>query len=66
MSIGISKIYNRLWQKGFSSPHLSYFNKNNLTNFLLKHNFKMISIGYLDTVDLNNKKRFDNFLRIIY
>ena len=63
MSIGISEIYNRLWQKDFSSPHLSYFNKNNLTNFLLKHNFKMISDGYLDTVDFNNKERFDSLFK---
>ena len=33
---GINKFYDRLWQKGMSSPHLSYFNRDNLIKLFNK------------------------------
>jgi 2-polyprenyl-3-methyl-5-hydroxy-6-metoxy-1,4-benzoquinol methylase len=43
-SIGISGPYHRLWQKGLASPHMSYFNANNLSQLAERHT-KMIPIG---------------------
>ena len=37
MKLGYSKFYERLWQKNMSSPHLSYFNQENLNKLFLKH-----------------------------
>ncbi|MTI09486.1 class I SAM-dependent methyltransferase [Curvivirga aplysinae] len=34
---GASSIFNRLWQKGFPSPHLTYFNERNLDAFIAKY-----------------------------
>jgi hypothetical protein len=33
--------FNRLWQKGFASPHLHYFNKKNLKLFFENNGFSM-------------------------
>ena len=35
--VGWSGPYDRLWQKGLSSPHLSYFNGSNLVAFVQRH-----------------------------
>jgi SAM-dependent methyltransferase len=34
---GITGPYERLWQKGFPSPHISYFNPENLRNLVERH-----------------------------
>jgi SAM-dependent methyltransferase len=36
---GIHAQFDRLWQKGFASPHLHYFNARNLKLFFKKYNF---------------------------
>ena len=33
-SLGVSKPYERLWQKGMESPHITYFNPRNLRRFV--------------------------------
>ena len=57
--LNIKKFYNRLWQKNQASPHLSYFNKDNLNDLFKKYNFDKILNTTLDSVD-----RRDNFKRI--
>jgi SAM-dependent methyltransferase len=39
--LGIRTPFNRLWQKGFSSPHLHYFNARNLKQFFENNGFVM-------------------------
>ncbi len=51
--IGITNFYDRLWQKGLSSPHLSYFNSNNLSKFVCKNGYKQIYESSLRTVSRN-------------
>ena len=47
---GFKNFYNRLWQKNLSSPHLSYFNNQNLKKLLFKHNYNLIYSGSLNSV----------------
>ena len=54
---GINKFYDRLWQKGMSSPHLSYFNRDNLIKLFKNHNFDFVISGNLDSVSFRNKER---------
>ena len=54
---GLNKFYDRLWQKGMSSPHLSYFNKKNLIELFKGHNFNIVFTGHLDSVSFKNKER---------
>ncbi len=54
---GLNKFYDRLWQKGMSSPHLSYFNKKNLIELFKGHNFHIVFTGHLDSVSFENKER---------
>ena len=46
----------RMWQFRFNTPHLYYFNKNNLSILAAKHNFKLVHYQGLDTLDKNNIK----------
>jgi SAM-dependent methyltransferase len=39
--LGIKTPFNRLWQKGFASPHLHYFNVRNLKQFFENNGFVM-------------------------
>jgi len=39
--LGIRTPFNRLWQKGFASPHLHYFNTKNLRRFFENNGFVM-------------------------
>ena len=71
MKLGYTKFYDRLWQKNMNSPHLSYFNKNNLDLLFSKHNCYVYKSGYLDSLDVNNYSRFSNlydstFKKIIF
>lgn len=42
LKMNISFISDRLWQKGYSSPHLYYFNSENMEKLCSKHNLKLI------------------------
>ena len=62
MKFGFLQFYNRMWQRNMSSPHLSYFNKNNIIKLFKKHNFNLKHSGYLDTVEFDSSKRIgDSF-----
>ena len=71
MKLGFTKFYDRLWQKNMNSPHLSYFNKKNLSLLFSRHNFYELKSGNLNSLDANNTSRFNNlynstFKRIIF
>ena len=54
-----------LWQKNSSSPHLSYFNKLNLTKLFSKNGFTLLESGNLETLEFNNLDRFRNMYKRI-
>ena len=62
-NFGSPKLYNRLWQKGSSSPHISYFNRENLKLLFLKNNFELIESGNLETLSINNYDRFKGLFK---
>jgi SAM-dependent methyltransferase len=45
--LGIKSPYERMWQKGFSSPHVHYFNLRNLKKFFENNDFVMTYSSYL-------------------
>ncbi len=59
----INKFYDRLWQKNSCSPHLSYFNKLNLTKLFSKNGFDLMESGNLETLKFNNLERFRNLYK---
>lgn len=50
--LGASGFFERLWQKGFPSPHLHYFNSENLSKLLSTNGFDPVSSGCLASVRL--------------
>ena len=65
LSLKVNKFYDRLWQKNSCSPHLSYFNKLNLTKLFSKNGFFLLESGNLKTLELNNFDRFRNLYKRI-
>ncbi len=65
LNLKINKFYDRLWQKNSCSPHLSYFNKLNLTKLFSKNGFTLLESGNLETLEFNNYDRFRNFYKSI-
>ena len=63
LSLKINKFYDRLWQKNSCSPHLSYFNKLNLTKLFSKNGFILLESGSLETLEFNNLERFRNLYK---
>ena len=51
--IGITSPLDRLWQKGFASPHLHYFNPENLQLLFENHGFQRIYHTFLKSYTLN-------------
>ncbi len=49
--IGIKLPLNRLWQRSFHSPHLSYFNPQNLTRVMEDNKFCLIHSGKLMSLE---------------
>jgi SAM-dependent methyltransferase len=49
--IGIAGPYERMWQKGMPSPHLSYFHPDALTRLARREGFTEIYRGVLDSID---------------
>ncbi|HEY8622964.1 MAG TPA: class I SAM-dependent methyltransferase [Casimicrobiaceae bacterium] len=49
--LGISGPHERMWQKGFPSPHLSYFHPGALTRLAGREGFAEIYRGTLDSLD---------------
>ena len=58
-----NQIHNIFWQKNSCSPHLSYFNKLNLTKLFSKNGFVLLESGNLKTLELNNFDRFRNLYK---
>ena len=52
--LGITEFYERLWQKELPSPHLHYFNLNNLGRILEHNNFEIIQSGFLPSLRQKN------------
>lgn len=50
--LGINSFFDRLWQKGYPSPHLHYFNPNNLQLLLQSNGFEEVTKGRLATLRL--------------
>jgi 2-polyprenyl-3-methyl-5-hydroxy-6-metoxy-1,4-benzoquinol methylase len=48
---GIRHPYERMWQKGFPSPHLTYFNPDALTKLAQRAGFKEVYRGTLNSLD---------------
>ena len=62
--IGFNNFYDRLWQKGLSSPHLSYFNNKNLSILFEKYGYELIYSSSLDTVSKNgNYERLNSTIK---
>jgi 2-polyprenyl-3-methyl-5-hydroxy-6-metoxy-1,4-benzoquinol methylase len=51
--VGVGSFFDRLWQKGLPSPHLHYFNSQNLTQLLARHGFEKVNTGQLPTLRLS-------------
>tara|TARA_Y100000590_G_scaffold218919_1_gene247993 strand:- start:36 stop:854 length:819 start_codon:yes stop_codon:yes gene_type:complete len=65
--LNIKNFYDRLWQKNQSSPHLSYFNSENLSKLFKGNNFNLILNARLNTVDINkNFKRANSVVNNIF
>jgi 2-polyprenyl-3-methyl-5-hydroxy-6-metoxy-1,4-benzoquinol methylase len=59
--LGAGGFFDRLWQKGFPSPHLHYFNPSNLARLLEKNGYANRRRGSLSTLHLS-----DLYTRISY
>jgi SAM-dependent methyltransferase len=53
---GMSSSLTRLWQFNFHSPHMNYFNADNLKMLLAKHQCSCLSIHKLNTLDFSSIK----------
>jgi SAM-dependent methyltransferase len=53
---GMSSSLTRMWQFNFHSPHMNYFNEQNMRLFLEKHAFSAASVLKLDTLDFSSVK----------
>jgi 2-polyprenyl-3-methyl-5-hydroxy-6-metoxy-1,4-benzoquinol methylase len=51
--LGFLKPFERMWQKGFPSPHLHYFNPDNLNQLLQNHSFTQTASGFLPSLKLS-------------
>ncbi len=61
MSLRLKTPFERMWQKGFPSPHVHYFNQTNLTSLGAKFDFSLAAHGHLATISLKGL-----FTRIAY
>lgn len=50
---GYTSPLERLWQKGYFSPHLYYYSNRNLKAFVEQHGFKLISKNRLDVIQID-------------
>ena len=54
--IGYIVPFERMWQKGLPSPHIHYFNQDNLLLLMEKHGFERVHLGYLPSINLKGLK----------
>ncbi len=50
---GAKSLLGRMWQFNFHSPHMSYFSKRNLVDFVLRHKFGPVTQFKLKTINLS-------------
>jgi 2-polyprenyl-3-methyl-5-hydroxy-6-metoxy-1,4-benzoquinol methylase len=50
----VTSFFERLWQKGLPSPHVHYFDKENLARLLRSHDMVVRKIGRLSTVEASS------------
>lgn len=54
--LGMSSSLTRLWQFNFHSPHMNYFNADNLEMLLEKHGFACLAVNKLNSLDFSSIK----------
>ncbi len=54
--LGQNSNLTRMWQFNFHSPHMNYFNEQNMKLLLEKHQFGCLSVLRLNTLDFNSIK----------
>lgn len=54
--LGMSSSLTRMWQFNFHSPHMNYFNEQNMKMLLDKHGFSAVNVLKLDTLDFSSVK----------
>jgi len=66
---GYKSPFHRLWQKDYPSPHLFYFNSENLEKCVSRYNFRLLYSQPLKTISLSGlwkRLRMDNNSSILY
>jgi SAM-dependent methyltransferase len=51
--LGIDGPLSRMWQKGFPSPHLSYFSRQTLPDLITRHGFELVLARDLPSITVN-------------
>jgi 2-polyprenyl-3-methyl-5-hydroxy-6-metoxy-1,4-benzoquinol methylase len=62
VKMGLNSPFERMWQKGFPSPHLHYFHESNLNELAKKHMFKLLEKG--DLQSLSAKGLYDRIIHV--
>lgn len=65
---GIKSLLNRMWQFNFHSPHLYYFSKKNLINFVSTYKFQLVEVSKLKTInisDISNRIKQDKDIGVV-
>jgi len=55
--LGVNSYLNRLWQFNFHSPHMNYFNAQNLTLLLKRHGLSKTAEYNLNSIDFSTTKQ---------
>ena len=69
LGLGIAGPFERMWQKEFPSPHVSYFTPENLKTFFENHGFVQVSGHSLKSVQIKGlweRIRYDRSRSIAY
>jgi hypothetical protein len=53
---GLNNSLTRMWQFNFHSPHMHYFNEDNMKMLLSRHGFSCNKVLKLDSLDFSNVK----------
>lgn len=67
-SFGVKSLLNRMWQFNFHSPHLYYFTKKNLINFVTNHKFQLVEVSKFKTInisDISNRIKQDKDIGVV-
>ena len=53
-AFGLNNSLTRMWQFNFHSPHMNYFNEQNMKLLLGKHNFDCVNVFKLESLDFSS------------